>query len=185
MKVAQVIRMKLPYTKAQKRVDVATNTNTEKVSEGGRALKVRILLQKWFWLILQYAFTAFTSLRFIIIALATSSSLPPRKSPFNALKRPSIDSSQFSGSPKLTSSSPSQPGQHYVQQPIITMKIWSCVSNLLDLDLRMPWVGATISALQWAALQGPGRVGVTDGPIDKYVSILPVFLFERQHNHSA
>lgn len=171
MKISQVITTKLPYTKAQKRVDVTTNTNKEDISEGGRILKVKISSQKWFWLILQYAFTVFASLRFMIITVATSSSLPPRKAPYAGLRKPSIDS--LPASPKSTSSS----GQQYVRQPIIAMRIWSCVSNLLCLDLRMPWIGATMSMLQWAALRGPGMVGATDRPIDRYVSFRTVFPF--------
>jgi len=170
MKVAQVVKTKLPYTKAQKRVDVTANTFTEKSSEGGKAFKVKVSIQKWFWLILQYAFTVFTSLRFVIITLATSSSLPPRKSLYAASKRPSIDLSQTLAPPKTTTSPTSQSGRECIHQPIIGMKIWSCIFNLLDLDLRMPWLGATMSALQWAALRGPGMVGVTDGLIDKLVS---------------
>jgi hypothetical protein len=52
---------------------------------------------------------------------------------------------------------------------VLSMKIWACASNLLDLDCRMPWLSATLSMLQWFALQGPGELGYTDGTIDKYV----------------
>lgn len=169
-KVAQVIKTKLPDTKAQKRVDVTTNTSTGDVPVGGKLHGIQMSTQKWFWLILQYAFAAFTSIRFIIITIAMSSSLPARTQPYTALKRPSIDSTYMPETPKSTTSSSTQAWQHHKGQPIITMKIWSCVANLLDLDLRMPWVGATMNLLQWAALRGPGMVGVTDGPIDKYVS---------------
>jgi len=47
------------------------------------------------------------------------------------------------------------------------MKIWSCASSLLDLDVRMPWLCATISMLQWGALTGPGELGNIDGRVDK------------------
>jgi hypothetical protein len=47
------------------------------------------------------------------------------------------------------------------------MKIWTCASSLLDLDARMPWLRATLSLLQWFALQGPGELGATDRIIDK------------------
>lgn len=170
-KVAQLIKTKLPYTKAQKRVDVTMNTNRKETTNGREKLQgIKLSMQKWFWLILQYAFTAFTAIRFIIITIATSSSLPPRITPYAALKNPSLDSTQLPESSKFTTSSSLLHEKQYTRQSIITMKIWSCVSNLLDLDLRMPWVGATMSMLQWAALRGPGMAGVTDGPIDKYVS---------------
>ena len=53
------------------------------------------------------------------------------------------------------------------KQPIVKMKIWSCAANLLDLDARMPWLSATFSMLQHVALTGPGKLGNTDGTIDK------------------
>lgn len=170
-KVAQVTKTKLPHTKAQKRADMTANTNLEKAPEGteGWIRRIRLSAQKWFWLVLQYAFTAFISIRFIIVTIAKSSSLPPRNPPYTALKRPSIQPD----APKPTSSSSSVGGQSIRCQPLITMRIWSCVSNLLDLDRRMPWVGGSMSLLQWAALRGPGVVGVIDGSIDKYVSHNP------------
>ena len=54
-----------------------------------------------------------------------------------------------------------------LKQPIIMMKLWSCVSNLLDLDVRMPWLSGAVSMLQWGAITGPGEVGNTDGMLDK------------------
>jgi hypothetical protein len=69
--------------------------------------------------------------------------------------------------PKSTSgkasAGPSQPSK----RPIIKMKLWSCVSSLFDLDFRMPWLYGTISMLQWGALAGPGKLGNTDGMLDK------------------
>jgi hypothetical protein len=53
------------------------------------------------------------------------------------------------------------------KQPIVKMKMWSCAANLLDLDVRMPWLSATFSMLQHVALTGPGKLGSTDGMIDK------------------
>jgi len=56
------------------------------------------------------------------------------------------------------------------KQPILKMKIWSCIGSLLDVEVRMPWLSASLSMLQWAALTGPGLLGNADGMIDKILS---------------
>jgi hypothetical protein len=53
------------------------------------------------------------------------------------------------------------------KQAILKMKIWSCAAALIDLGVRMPWLSASISMLQWVAVTGPGEVGNTDGVLDK------------------
>ena len=54
-----------------------------------------------------------------------------------------------------------------LKQPIIKMKLWSCFSSLLDLDVRMPWLRGAVLMLQWGAITGPGEVGNTNGMLDK------------------
>lgn len=55
----------------------------------------------------------------------------------------------------------------YVKQPIIKLTIWTCISRLSALDQRMPWLSGMLSLLQWLLLRGPGRVGDTDGILDR------------------
>ncbi|KAI9824157.1 MAG: hypothetical protein M1819_000920 [Sarea resinae] len=111
----------------------------------------------WFWTVLQYAFVALTTLRFMIVALATSSSLPSR-TPVVGAQRYAPAGGERGQSPVTVASLP---------PPFLRMRIWSCITHLLELDWRMPWLSGILSLLQWGALAGPGRVGDTNGPLDR------------------
>ncbi|KAI9703639.1 MAG: hypothetical protein M1836_007409 [Candelina mexicana] len=124
------------------------------------------------WRVVYLAFVAFVTLRFIVVALVTSSSLPPRslktcppsrKSSYSEKDQPPSD---HSGEPFI------RPQQRPLQskQPILSMKSWSCISHLLELDSRMPWLSGFLSFVQWMAITGPGKVGNTNGTLDKYLS---------------
>jgi len=174
-KITEVIRNQMPKAKAQARAAKSTDEvqkkETDHVDEAERKIdRRRWSLQKTFWLVLQYAFLAFTTLRFVVVTIATSSSLPSRVPPLTKISgsKPVKDHLQ---APDSVSGSTS-PGSRIPKskQPILTMKIWPCASNLLDLDVRMPWLSATLSMLQWYALRGPGGIGYTDGMIDKLLS---------------
>jgi hypothetical protein len=171
-KIAEFLQAQLPKSKAQVRLDRSNSdlVNSMPVAISGKigkSWKIRRPIQKTFWLALQYVFVAFTAVRFIIISIATSSSLESRIAP--TMKITGLNQSKDhidlpdSTNTKTTSSGPTPP----LKQPILNMNIWSCVSSLLDLEARMPWLYATISMLQWGAITGPGQLGSTDGMIDK------------------
>ena len=172
IKIAEVIQTKLPNNRARVRLE---RSNSDVSSEilgdlSGRSTKswgIAFSAQKLFWLVLQYAFLTFTTIRFIIITIATSSSLPSRIPPKmgftgSAHLENDLESPKYINT-KTTATDQNPP----LKQPILRMKIWSCASTLLDLDARMPWLSATISMLQWGAVIGPGEIGNTDGTIDK------------------
>ncbi|KAG9246388.1 PXA domain-containing protein [Calycina marina] len=174
-KTAEVIQSKLPNSKAQVRLERSNSVSSDHafdVISGSSTKGWRILLsaEKLFWLALQYAFFTFTTIRFIIITIATSSSLPTRnphdtKITGSASFQGGLETPNYIRTKRTASiSNPS------LKEPIIKMKIWSCVSSLLDVDTRMPWMSATISMSQWFALTGPGEVGNTDGMVDKILS---------------
>lgn len=122
--------------------------------------------QKTFWLILQYLFVGFTAIRFVVITIVNSSSLPSRiaKQDDSTL---SPAAKPITNTTTTILSDGGRPLAPPFKVPIIKMKIWSFLSNLLDLDARMPWLSATISMIQWGALIGPGRLANTDGRIDR------------------
>lgn len=171
-KIAEAIKAQLPKSKAQVRVersnsDLMGTTPPHLNGENTRVWRIKRSLQKSFWLILQYGFLAFTAVRFFIITFATASSLPSRirnttKSNNLALSKDEVETADI-----LNTETTFSGRQTISKQPIMKMKIWSCASNLLDLDSRMPWLSATISLLQWAAITGPGEIGNTDGLVDK------------------
>jgi hypothetical protein len=170
-KVAEVIQAKLPTSKAQERANRSSSgdPDSERLPTLGtsKTLKSTWSPQKTFWLILQYSFFAFTTVRFIILTIVNSSSLPSRLPPPRKLQNggPVADVVEPPVSHTTTSSSKRQNAP--LKIPILKMKIWTCVSDFLDLDFRMPWLNATLSMLQWFALKGPGELGGTDGVIDK------------------
>jgi hypothetical protein len=170
-KIAEVIKAQLPKSKAEKRADKSSRsrTNSEVSIDTGnqRIGRPQWSPKKTFWIILQYLFLAFTTVRFIIVTLSTSSSLPSRLPPSKLNKSaPVVHKVQPPASKEEVSSSRPHP-RHPLKQPVLSMKIWPCISTLLDMDVRMPWISATLSMLQWFAVHGPGELGSTDGMIDK------------------
>ncbi|CZR66101.1 related to MSS51 protein [Phialocephala subalpina] len=171
-KIAEAIKAQLPKSKAQVRVersnsDLMGTTPPRLNGANTRVWRIKRSLQRTFWLILQYGFLAFTAVRFFIVTFATASSLPSRianatKTSSPALSKDEVDAADLSNTETVFSGR-----QTTSKQPIVKMKIWSCASSLLDLDVRMPWLSATISLLQWVAITGPGEIGNTDGLADK------------------
>ena len=118
-----------------------------------------------FWLAVQYVFLAATALRAITMIVATSSSLPLRlpiatsaQSALEVGSRPSPFGAENQAEKRLLTSS---------KRPLISMKMWSCASQIVEIEKRMPWLSGFISMLQWGALNGPGRVGNVDGVLDR------------------
>lgn len=164
-KIVEVVQVQLPNSRAQERVDRSSINKTEPELPAKRMMNFRISVQQTFWLVLQYAFLVGTAIRFLFLTIASASSLPSR---LPASERYSmIDDSQAPTTASTAGQRQTQPQTQPVKQAIITMKIWACASNLLDLDVRMTWLRATLSMLQWAALWGPGKVGNTNGMLDK------------------
>jgi hypothetical protein len=171
-KIAESIQAQLPKSRAQVRLDRSNSELVDTVpsaisGKSGKSWTLGRSIQKIFWLVLQYVFVAFTAVRFMIISIATSSSLPSRIAPTIKITG-SAHSKVHMEQPGLTMTETTSKGRTPpLKQPILKMKIWSCVSTLLDLEARMPWLYATISMLQWGAITGPGELGSTDGMIDK------------------
>ncbi|TAQ87754.1 hypothetical protein B7494_g3924 [Chlorociboria aeruginascens] len=189
-KISEVIQSHLPKSKVQVRVDGsksdALETQAKNITGANtRSWKIGVSIKKTFWLVLQYLFLAFTTVRFIIVTIATSSSLPSRIAPSTTGL---IYTNDHEVAPGATNTSALFEGRSPpFKQPILKMRLWSCVANLLDLDARMPWIKATILMLQWGAISGPGKLGKTNGMIDKILShaiqtkaldpaLLPLFL---------
>ncbi len=171
-KIAQEIQTQLPKSKAQVRVERSNsdlmNKRPSNITGGGKRMwRFQRSAHKTFWLVLQYGFLAFTAIRFFIVTLATSSSLPSRISLFTPVTGPTGTKDQANAPMQINSDRISKGQGVDSKRPILKMNIWSCASTLLDLDVRMPWLSGALSLLQWGALMGPGGVGKTDGMVDK------------------
>jgi hypothetical protein len=118
-----------------------------------------------FWTVVQYLFLASTAARAVIYSLATSSTLPSRSktwlSPTEAERQ-----GHFSSNP-MARSETSSASLSDDQRPILSMAVWSMVGHLIELEARMPWLSGILALLQHGALAGPGRVGDTDGALDR------------------
>ncbi|KAF5498545.1 PXA domain protein 1 [Colletotrichum fructicola] len=97
--------------------------------------------------------------------LAMSSSLPPRADVAYDEKHELTGQLSDSKTPDaLTGLDEAQP----VKTPIFAFKLWTCISDLIELDARMPWLSGTLSMLQLGAMKGPGRVAALNGPMDSH-----------------
>lgn len=148
--IAKVVEGVAARGKSARRVDRGDDDSTRK---GG--------WQATFWMVIQFGFLAFTAVRALVIAVATSSSLPRR----------GVRLSKSTTSP-TTATGPT---------PVLGMKMWSFLARQVELEERMPWAYGALALGQWVMLYGPGRVGAVDGVVDRYVwlfySILPTFWF--------
>ncbi|KAJ4337443.1 hypothetical protein N0V95_008333 [Ascochyta clinopodiicola] len=132
------------------------------VIDGGRHRSTPTSVSGLFWLFVQYAFLACTALRAVILAVATASSLPSRSlasgpTPIEESRQSHLPEAESPVSTRLLAS----------KRPIVSMKLWSCAAQFVELDVRMPWLTGFVSMLHCGALFGPGRVGDTDGVLDR------------------
>jgi hypothetical protein len=122
-----------------------------------------------FWTIVQYIFLASTAVRVVIYALATSSTLPSRSktwlAPTEAERLGTVIPTIPTTSHPETSTSPASLLRD--QRPILDMAVWALMGRLVDMRTRMPWLSGLLALLQHGALVGPGRVGDTDGVLDR------------------
>ncbi|KZM24817.1 uncharacterized protein EKO05_0003506 [Ascochyta rabiei] len=135
------------------------------VVDGGRHESTATSASGLFWLVVQYAFLACTALRAVILTIATSSSLPSRSlasgpTPIEESRQSHLPEAEYQASTRLLAA----------KRPILSMKLWSCAAQFVELDVRMPWLTGFVSILHCGALFGPGRVGDTDGVLDRFLS---------------
>lgn len=88
---------------------------------------------------MRWLFLALAWVRVVVVSLATASTLPSRTSG----ETPSI------------------------KRPLLAMRVWRMMSSLLELDTRMPWLTGALCLGQWLSIAGPGRLGRSDGAVDR------------------
>ncbi|KXH38871.1 PXA domain-containing protein [Colletotrichum nymphaeae SA-01] len=124
-------------------------------------------IQGAFWSLVQWSFLAFSTVRFLVMTLAMSSSLPPRSD--GELNEKDQVTGQISHSKTLNPPASSNEVQP-VKTPIAALKLWSCVADLIEMDSRMPWLSGIMSLLQLGAMGGPGRIAGLNGAMDRLIS---------------
>ncbi|KAE9991647.1 hypothetical protein EG327_011268 [Venturia inaequalis] len=129
-----------------------------------------------FWVVVHYTFLASRAVWTFAHALATSSSLPPRSKTWLA----AVNSySPQQAERKEGASSISSAALSDDQRPILDMGIWPMISKVIALKVRMPWLSGMLALVHHGAVYGPGKVGDTDGAIDRSVGIQPISIAVR------
>lgn len=119
-------------------------------------------LTVWIWNVLQRLYLGYVALRFIATGLFRVASNPgPGPSHGAGVSFPAATpGSQKEG---IDSTSGGITGK----RPVLDYRVFSMTSTLLDLSKRMPWLSGLVSLSQHLILAGPGRVGDTDGVLDR------------------
>jgi hypothetical protein len=136
----------------QSQAEVQSGSTSLPVADRSRHESTIMSASGLFWMIIQYAF----------LTIATASSLPSRS--LTSGPTPMEDSCQ---SHLPDAESQASTPLLAVKRPIVSMKLWSCAAQFVGLDTRMPWLTGFVSMLHYGALFGPGRVGETDGVLDR------------------
>lgn len=124
-------------------------------SNGGRDARKGFSLQALFWTVLQWCFLATSFIRTAFAILLASRSLPPRSS-HRAGFHDGASRHETARLPiRLTRSSNADPNPP--PTPVLAFRAWSAVSNLAEMNMRMPWLSGALSMLQWITVMGPGR----------------------------
>ena len=120
-----------------------------------------------FWSILHFLSMAWLLLRFLAKALMHESSIPAR----------SIQGGRGQMSDKLSVTALEadyrpDPQQSLLDQggdrrPVVSMRLWSCISTLTSLEQRMPGAFGLLSLSQWFSIHGPGKLCRTNGVLDR------------------
>ncbi|EXJ81222.1 hypothetical protein A1O3_07512 [Capronia epimyces CBS 606.96] len=124
-------------------------------------------LSVWFWSLLQCAFIAYQFLRFLFIGMAYAHRLPQRIRHHESHR---VDGSTPSPSTeKSPVASKRRPvgADRYAPRAVISYGMFGCISTLLDLSIRMPWLESSLSFCQYFLSAGPGHLGVPNSTLDK------------------
>ncbi|KAM0515231.1 hypothetical protein ACHAPE_006187 [Trichoderma viride] len=128
-----------------------------------------------FVLVIHLGILLFNAVRFMVVTLADSISLPPRTALH--LDEEAADHVQNDKQP----SPPADTNVAPAKVPVLAFKLWTCFGNLIELEERKPWLGGFISLLQTAAVNGPWRIAGLDGPLDRLLSHHIQSLFDPSH----
>ncbi|TLD20711.1 hypothetical protein PspLS_08386 [Pyricularia sp. CBS 133598] len=129
-------------------------------------------LRQLFWAVVQLGFLAFTLMRTLIIIITTYRSVPSRLGAASGWSAKGVTLGQVPAADITKSSTPYEPlAQMSTNKvPLLAFRIWPTLSNLIELDSRMPWLSGGLSLLQWLAMTGPGQLAGLDGPVDRLLS---------------
>ncbi|SPQ22432.1 e5fcc9b1-a13e-4ac0-b118-a10c82b61714 [Thermothielavioides terrestris] len=150
---------------AQRRKSAESEDRFGRSSRASSHSRRRFPFQAVFWTVLQWCFLAVSFIRTAVAILRTSSSLPRRGSQGASFRK---SAGQHESSDKsIWLSSTSEAGPQSSKLPVLAFRCWSALSNLTEMEERMPWLCGALALLQWIAVMGPGRIAGVDGILDR------------------
>jgi len=129
---------------------------------GHKSFSVQTLL----WSIVHWCFLAISFVRMIFTILKVSRSLPRRAS-LDLHDHDDGASRDKSGLEPVQSAKVSKTAAGPVKTPVLSFRCWPAISNLIEMDVRMPWLCGTLSMVRWITTVRPGRMAGVDGVIDR------------------
>ena len=160
-KLVDAVRAKIELKTTGEEIEVDTRSRLEKFGllsekDQGKATSQegrRSTISSAFWRILQYGFLTFMTIRFVVLGFITASSRPLR--------------STWTSNPSRSSESWPMDKRMEAPRPMLSFKILSVISVLLDLRSRMPWLSGSLALLQYQLMHGPLGLAATDGILDQ------------------
>lgn len=118
----------------------------------------------WVWNVLQSIYFGFLALRFVATGLFRVAYKPRRKS------QDGVGASfptTTSNSQKQAHESPLSSFGSANKRPVLDYRLCSMISQLLAISEKTPWLSGMLALSQHLILAGPGRIGSTDGVLDR------------------
>ncbi|KAB5558647.1 PXA domain-containing protein [Coniochaeta sp. 2T2.1] len=113
--------------------------------------------------LLQWCFLAANFVRFAVTTVVSSRSIPSRtRYGGYASEVTRQKTAGLATDPAGPHGTPGEP----LKIPVLAFRMWPAISNLFEMEMRMPWLSGTLSFLQWIAITGPGRIADVDGVLD-------------------
>lgn len=165
IKIVDVIQARLDLKASGEKHDRDSRSRLEKfglLSERGQSTppskhSLRSMHSDLFWRILQYGYLTFLTLRFVILGLVATFSQSPQPWSSGLKTAEGLDTPPIA---KIVE--PPAP-----LRPILNFKVFTLISVLLNVPLRMPWLSGSLALLQYQLIQGPLKVGDTNGLLNQ------------------
>jgi len=130
-----------------------------------RDKRAAISIHVLFWTVLRWCFLMTAFLRTVLTILLASHSAPFRSSRTASQQYSGIDTE--AGFEAMRPAGQPEIDLGTAKTPVLGFRCWTAISNLIELDAKMPWLHGTLSLLQWTAMTGPGRTANVDGRLDR------------------
>lgn len=165
VRIVEVVKARIGARASGEEVDNDTRSRLERyglLSEKGQSTaptkhSLRSMQSKLFWRILQYGYFIFLAIRFVILGLMAASSQSPQP-----LSSPAKIAQGIDTPPIAKIIHPPNP-----PPPILNFQIFSLISVLVNLPLRMPWLSGSLSLIKYQVIHGPFEVGATNGLLNQ------------------